>query len=219
MCVWQTQHTPHQAKHFIFLAIRVLGGYAMNHYDDQGPILHFFTLFSIRTLISLVLLLILGSFLALIGTKQVSFFKVPTSSMEPTFIPGDKLISIHKSSYARGDVIVLDDPNEEGAYLLKRLVALEGDTISISTEGVRINNVLIQEPYIKEPIIYRYSPYTLPKGKVFVLGDNRNESSDSHLWGSVPVNTIIGQVQYIYAPKDRSTALKNNNTAFNAVGQ
>lgn len=189
----------------------------MSQYNDQGPILRFITQFSIRTLISLLVLLIVASFLALIGTKKVSFFKVPSSSMEPTFIPGDKLIAIRKSSYRRGDVIVLDDPQEEGAYLLKRLIALGGDTISISPEGVRINNVLVHEPYIKEPMQYNYEQYTLPEGRAFVLGDNRNKSSDSHVWGHVPVDTIIGQVRYIYSPKDRSTTLEPYNPAYTLV--
>lgn len=189
----------------------------MSHYDEPNVVLRFFSLFTTRTLLSFIALVIVTSIFALIHTQTIAFFRVPTSSMEPTFIPGDQLIVFRKSAYQRGDIVVLDDPQEKGAYLLKRLVALGGDTVSISPEGLRINHTLVHEPYLKESITYTYEPYTLPDGQIFVLGDNRNESSDSHLWGHVPVNTLIGQARYIYAPKERTRTLPKNNPAFKTI--
>lgn len=172
----------------------------------------------IRNILGLTILIILGSFLALIGTKKIDFFHVPTSSMEPTFMPGDNLVSIRKDSYERGDVIVLKDPEEEGAFLLKRLVAIGGDTVSVTLEGLKVNNVVIREPYLYEIMEYTFEPYTLAEDEIFVLGDHRNKSADSHKWGhGVPADTITGRICYIYAPRDRSGKFIPNTQVFAAV--
>ncbi len=169
-------------------------------------------------MIAFILLLFLGSILALIANRSVGFFIVPSSSMDPTLIPGDKLVTIHKATYERGDVVVLNDPDEEGAFLVKRIVALGGDDLSINHEGITLNNAEIQEPYIKEPIQYEFPLYSVPEGFAFVLGDNRNTSADSHQWGhGIPIDTIVGQVRYIYGPKERTKTLASADQTFIAA--
>src|SRR6187200_2264071 len=82
----------------------------------------------------------------------------------------------------RGDIIVLHPPDDTRDYI-KRIIALEGETIEIKqNDGVYINGVRIDEPYMKDTPNYDKAPYTVPPGHVFVLGDNRRNSSDSHIW-------------------------------------
>ncbi|MFA6244538.1 MAG: signal peptidase I [Candidatus Hydrogenedentales bacterium] len=157
-------------------------------------------------------------------------FKVPSSSMEPTLLPGDYLFATPESLYSRGDIIVLRDPTQKGAFLVKRIVGLPGDTISEDNGSLSINGKYASEPYIYEPINYVLQPVTVPENEILVLGDNRNASEDSSRWlidpdtgevtvsdeygtrgpggktykRSVPIKSIIGKVRYIYLPFKRA---------------
>jgi signal peptidase I len=139
--------------------------------------------------------------------------------MEPTLIPNDKLVTIRKAEYDRGDIVVLIDPTEEGSYLVKRIVAKGNDDIYVKRGAIMVNSKAIDEPYIKEAIDYDFGPYRIPEDHIFVLGDNRNNSEDGHHWGyGVPMDTIIGQVKYIYAPSARLRALPPMNQVFVLAG-
>jgi len=157
-------------------------------------------------------------------------FKVPSRSMEPTLLPGDYLFATPEDFYHRGDIIVLRDPTQKGAYLVKRLIGLSGDTISEDNGYLSINGKYASEPYLYEPINYVLQPVTVPENEILVLGDNRNESEDSSRWQidpetgetkvsddygltgpdgktfkrTVPIKSIIGKVRYIYLPFKRS---------------
>ncbi len=103
----------------------------------------------------------------------------------------------------RGDIVVLHPPEDELDYI-KRIVALPGETIEIkSDDGVYINGVRLYEPYIKEKPNYNYAPFTVPANHVFVLGDNRNNSNDSHAWKdpALKIDEIVGKAWIAYWPQ------------------
>jgi signal peptidase I len=105
----------------------------------------------------------------------------------------------------RGDIIVLHPPVGEpnGTPYIKRIVALAGETVEIKQfDGVYIDGVRLDEPYIKESPNYNYGPQVVPPGHVFVLGDNRRNSSDSHAWGPLNVQDIIGKAWISYWPRE-----------------
>ena len=137
---------------------------------------------------------------------------IPSSSMEPTLLINDRLI-IEKMTYRfnepeRGDVIVfnateaLQRENFNEAFI-KRIIGIPGDTVSVSGGQVTVNGQVIDEIYIKEPPNYEYGPVTVPEGEYLVLGDNRNNSYDSHHWGFVPDDKIVGRAFVRFWPPQR----------------
>jgi signal peptidase I len=88
------------------------------------------------------------------------------------------------------------DPTQD---LIKRVIGLPGETISVQDGKVMINSVPLEEPYIAAPPIYN-GTWEVPDGQLFVLGDNRNESKDSHEWGLLPVENVVGRAILIYWP-------------------
>ena len=137
---------------------------------------------------------------------------IPSSSMEPTLQINDRLI-IEKMTYRfnepeRGDIIVfnateaLQRENFNEAFI-KRIIGIPGDTVAVSNGIVTVNGEVIEEIYIKEPPEYEYGPVTVPEGEYLVLGDNRNNSYDSHHWGFVPDNKIVGRAFVRFWPPQR----------------
>lgn len=132
------------------------------------------------------------------------FFGVDGESMSPTLHTNDRIVlSCFNYTPARGDVVVTGQPNVINNRLVKRIIAVGGDKIDIDfTNGiVYVNDTAIQEPYIKEPTAVRedfVGPVYIPEGKVFVMGDNRNDSSDSRRneIGLIDENYIVGKVVY-----------------------
>ena len=141
---------------------------------------------------------------------------IPSSSMEPTLQINDRLI-IEKISYhfqepKRGDVVVfnptkaLQEKDFRDAFI-KRVIGLPGETIQVKTGKVYVNGQAIKEKYIFEDPNYDYGPVTVPEGEYLVLGDNRNNSYDSHYWGYVPKEKIIGKAFVRFWPFNRLGAL------------
>jgi signal peptidase I len=127
-----------------------------------------------------------------------SFFprvRVENISMEPTLLPNELLL-VNKLSYP-------GNPSED---YIKRLIGLPGDDIRIEDGLVFINNQPIDEPYISAPPAYK-GTWKIPEDSFFVLGDNRNQSSDSHSWGFVPRENIVGKALIIYWPLDKVKTL------------
>ncbi len=142
-----------------------------------------------------------------VGINLVSArIRVESISMEPTLTPGEFLI-VNKLAYRfgemqRGDVIVFYYPLDTSQRFIKRLIGLPGDEVVVSDGKVFINGQALKEPYISAPPTYMGS-WQVPSDAVFVLGDNRNRSADSHVWGMVPLDYIIGKAIFIYWPFDR----------------
>ena len=135
------------------------------------------------------------------------FFKISTvvgESMENTLQNGDTvIINTIENDVEYGDVVVISQPNLYSKVLIKRVIAVEGQTIKFDADlgKVLIDDKEIDEPYIKEAMRFTYAmqyTYTVPEGKVFVLGDNRNESADSRdpNVGFVDERYVLGKVLY-----------------------
>ena len=131
-------------------------------------------------------------------------FFVSGASMEPNFENGEYLI-VDEISYRfnqpqRGDVIIFRYPQDPKQYFIKRIIGLPGEIIKINSEGIYIasqNNfgfLLDESSYLRpKPYYYGEATYTLGEGGYFVMGDNRDASSDSRRWGPVPRQNIIGK--------------------------
>ena len=145
-------------------------------------------------------------------------FYIPSLSMYPTLTVNDQ-IAVEKFSKIvaeprRGDLIVFSPPKEfyvskglvkaNRATLIKRVVAVGGDVVEVREGSLLLNGRRLYEPYTKrEATRYTLPPVTVPAGSVFVLGDNRNVSDDSHVWGPVPAENVIGKAFYILWPIER----------------
>jgi signal peptidase I len=129
---------------------------------------------------------------------------VQSVSMQPTLYERDRVL-VNKLAYkigkpARKDVIVFNPPvtNIDEPYI-KRIIGLPGDVVQITNEQVYVNDLPLQETYIAAPPNYVGS-WNVPPGHVFVLGDNRNNSYDSHFWGVVALNSILGKAEFVFWP-------------------
>jgi len=146
----------------------------------------------------------------------VQSYTVVMSSMEPNFQQGECImvnkVSYHSSGPQRGDVIVFHPPVESQFPYIKRVIGLPGDTVEIKDGTVSINGTPINEPYIlQEPPQTNkdYGPRVLSDDEYFVLGDNRNNSSDSRSWGTIKRSDIIGKAWFIYWPPSKWGVVKH----------
>ena len=129
--------------------------------------------------------------------------RVDGFSMVPTLQDGEYVL-VNRLAYRnklpeRGDIIVFRSPQANDLDLIKRVIGLPGDTVTISDGIVRVNAQALDEPYIAAAPIYN-GEWSVPEGNLFVLGDNRNDSSDSHAWGLLPVENVLGKAILIYWP-------------------
>lgn len=145
---------------------------------------------------------------------------VPTGSMQPTVEINDRLV-VEKISYRfqdpqRGDIIVFQAPQKaleaansttQDAYL-KRIVGMPGETIEVKDGKVYVNDQVLRENYVKAPPRYTWGPNVVPAGHYLVLGDNRNGSSDGHVWGFLSEDTIIGKATARFWPPNRIGGLE-----------
>jgi signal peptidase I len=154
----------------------------------------------------------------------VQAFKIPSSSMEPTLLVGDHIL-VNKFIYGvripftdkrwpqfkspqRGDVIVFVYPEDRSKDYIKRIVAVPGDTIEVRRGKVVLNGAEISESYAHHfgtkgapsgfDIANNMAPLKVPPGKLFVMGDNRDNSQDSRFWGFVPIEDVKGEAFMIY---------------------
>jgi signal peptidase I len=126
--------------------------------------------------------------------------------MEPSMQSGEFVV-VNKLAYAfgqpeLGDVIIFQYPRDPDQEYIKRVIGTPGDRVMITDGQVFVNGEFIDEPYIAAPPMYQ-SEWTVPDNSLFVLGDNRNNSSDSHTWGPVPMEYVIGKAFFVYWPPDR----------------
>ena len=137
---------------------------------------------------------------------------IPSGSMLPTLQINDRLI-IDKISYdfsnpKRGDIVVfnptktLEAENYHEAFI-KRVIGLPGDRVEVKNGKVFVNNIPLKENYLEAPPNYQWSSVVVPANSYLVLGDNRNNSYDSHYWGFVPRQNIIGKAMFRFWPLNR----------------
>jgi signal peptidase I len=146
--------------------------------------------------------ILLATLVFLIVNAATGRFRIDGMSMEPTLHDGEYVI-INRLVYKlhppeRGDVIVFRRDGRRD--YIKRVIGLPGETIEIRRGQVLINGQALPESFIKEPGLYSMGLRTIEPNEYFVLGDNRNNSSDSHNWGAVPFSAIDGKAWIVYWP-------------------
>lgn len=163
--------------------------------------------FGIRSWLQDVLeTLLLAAILFLVINTLTGRYQVHGQSMEPSLHNGQYLIA-SKAVYwlrapERGDVVVLDPPNERSEVpYIKRVIGLPGDVVEVREQRVWVNGVALNEPYINAPPYYTGN-WVVNEEQYFVLGDNRNNSSDSHAWGLLPRDRILGKAIFSYWPPE-----------------
>jgi signal peptidase I len=136
----------------------------------------------------------------------IQTYEVFQTSMEPNFYEHQRII-VCKAAYwrwigepRRGDVIVLKAPSGSEGDFIKRVIGLPDDTVEIINGKTYVNGAKLDEPYVKRSFTYSYPKFTVPENTYFVLGDNRDVSNDSHRWGPLAGNNIIGKAFVIYWP-------------------
>ena len=171
-------------------------------------------------LVALILAMVIRTFI-------VQAFKIPSGSMIPTLLVGDRIL-VNKLRYGpkvpfsayripgfskpqRGDVVVFVYPEDHSKDFIKRLIAVEGETVEIKNGNIYVNDQRVDNVRLKNRYYYNCDcPYgteglkvTVPKGSYFVLGDNSSSSKDSRYWGFVPKELMIGRAELIYWPLGR----------------
>ncbi len=155
--------------------------------------------------------LLLAIIIFLVINTLTGRYQVHGQSMEPSLHDGQYLIA-SKVTYwlhppERGDIVVLRPPAGQGAIpYIKRAIGLPGDTVEIREGRVWVNGTALNEPYINGPPAYQ-DTWKVEEGYYFVLGDNRNNSSDSHAWGLLPTKNILGKAIFCYWPPDKWGAI------------
>ena len=173
--------------------------------------------------------LLLALVIYLVIQSLINTFEVRGASMEPSFHDGQRILvnkavyfNFNPSQFAkfisfikstdegqpvylfhppqRGDVIVFRPPYNSQEPFIKRIVGLPGETVEIREGKIYVDSRVITEPYTKDSPRYTVPPEQVPPDHYFVLGDNRNNSSDSHVWGMVPRENILGKAWVTYWP-------------------
>ncbi|MCW2719888.1 MAG: signal peptidase [Pseudonocardiales bacterium] len=146
-----------------------------------------------RGLLAAVVALVAGVVTGVVPFEPV---RVPTDSMAPTLQAGDQVVLDHRSRPLRaGDLVVVPDP-DDGTLLVKRAVALGGQSVGLASGVLVVDGVPVAEPYadLTHQEGVWFGPVTVPPGAVFLLGDSRATSIDSRRFGPVPVTSVVGHV-------------------------
>lgn len=159
------------------------------------------------------------AFVVLLRVFVVQPRVIPTDSMKPTLLQGDRVVVDQLSYRLRpvraGDIILFEapprlvetDPRQRGVTFIKRVVALPGQLVEVREGRVLVDGQLLSEPYIAEAPDYAWGPERVPEDMLFVMGDNRNKSSDSHDWGFLPRSHVRGRAWVRFWPPGRAGGL------------
>jgi signal peptidase I len=154
----------------------------------------------------------------------VQAFKIPSSSMEDTFLTGDRIIALKFAYFnpigpKKGDVVVFKYPEDTKLMFIKRCVGVPGDIVMIMNKTLYINGAVVKEEYVfhkdekiidfSESVRDNFGPVKITKDNYFMLGDNRDYSADSRYWGFVPRENICGKAWIIYWPPKRIRVIKH----------
>jgi signal peptidase I len=158
-----------------------------------------FLSFLVDVLETLVLSVVLFVSINMISAR----IRVDGASMEPTLVSGEYVIvsrlSYRLGSPQRGDIIVFHFPRDPKEEYIKRIIGLPGDEVEVRNGSVYVNGQPLTENYLNVKMNYM-GTWRVPEDQLFVLGDNRNNSSDSHDWGMVPMDYVVGKALVVYWP-------------------
>ena len=139
-------------------------------------------------------------------------YAIPSGSMETTIMTND-LVFTEKVTYRMhepeaGDIVTFADPSDPERTLIKRVIATEGQTVDLIDGSVYVDGVKLTEPYTNglpsNPLSSRVTfPYEVPEGMLWVMGDNRTNSSDSRVFGAIPISSVTGKAIFTIWPPDR----------------
>jgi signal peptidase I len=169
-----------------------------------------------RGFLDLLETVVLAVVLFLIINAVSARVRVDGLSMLPTLRDGE-FVLVNRLAYrfgspTRGDIVVFRSINQVDLDLIKRIIGVPGDRIIIGDGKVVVNGVTLNEPYINAAPSYS-GTWSVPDGYLFVLGDNRNDSSDSHAWGLLPEKNLIGKALLIYWPPPEWAMIDHVKTA------
>jgi len=174
----------------------------------------------------LLMVVVVGGLLLRLGVGSLPMWidqtilqcTIPSESMLPALQVGDRTFVSKAQPYypATGDIVVFNIPvkavnvleADPNTLFVKRIVGVPGQTVEVKAGKVWINNKPLSEPYINEPATYQWGPELVPPKEYFVLGDNRNASADSHVWGFLPKADVIGEAYKIVWPPERVRSLQ-----------
>jgi len=147
--------------------------------------------------------LLLSALLFVVINILTARVRVDGFSMLPT-LKNNQLALVNRLAYRfgkpeRGDIIVFHFPVNPKEDLIKRVIGLPGEEVVVKDGRVYINGTALEEPYIASSPKYT-AQWSVPEGYLFVLGDNRNDSSDSHSWGLLPLDDVVGKAVLVYWP-------------------
>jgi signal peptidase I len=155
--------------------------------------------------------LVIGpAFVRFSGLPDLKAFKVHGTSMTPSLVDGDRIV-VDLAAYSRnhpkrGDVVAFTMPPDESKLYLKRVLGLPGERIDLTEKGVLVNGTPLEDPWghyadSGKTDMRRFSPVFVPEGRLFLLGDSRNDSHDSKFYGPVEESQVLGKARYLYWSK------------------
>lgn len=167
---------------------------------------------------------VISSYLPSWVQQKVDLFEIPSESMLPTLQVGDRVFVNKADNYSpkRGDLVVFKEPKSASLlqsetdknkprFFIKRVIGEPGQIIRVSDRLVYINDQPLAENYLAEPPVYQWGPEQVSEQSYFVMGDNRNNSFDSHVWGFLANDLIVGRAYKIYWPPARIQSLLKQN--------
>jgi signal peptidase I len=163
---------------------------------------------NVKSFIKEVIITLVLAVLIFFGARaSIQTYEVFQTSMLPNFYPGERVV-VNKAVYwfgdpNRGDVVVMRAANGADENWIKRVIGLPGDTVEIDQGAIYVNSVKLDEPYVKNRFSYSFSRITVPEGKYFFLGDNRDVSNDSSRGWLMEREDLIGKAWLISWPPSK----------------
>lgn len=211
--MWQNDHQQPLNDNFLTLDGEVP--------QPEGKLKHFFKQLG-HGLWEIIKIFALAILLYFLIDAAIGRDKVQNISMKPTLQPGDMML-VDKIIYRFNspkfqEIIVFKNPQNLAEGYVKRIIGVPGDVIEVKEGQLFRNGNLIKEPYVRAPMFYS-GRWDVPANKVFVLGDNRNQSFDSHSWGMLDQDLIIGKVFFVYWPFAHIQTIEDLNSGMQPLEQ